>query len=314
MAGENVTLSCRFKLSSDYLLTKLQIHWHVFRDHAGSVVHSYYDSADQLQDQDVEFRGRTQLFLKELGQGVAALNLSRVQPSDSGDYRCIIINSQDVLIGNVILHVKGRRGVVSRGCCYLMLQVQLELGHGWLVLGTKLWAVGFGKVQGTFQGPPLGELGLVRSSWGWCLVAGIQSPRQSPMWFYLRLVFCPSAPYHPPEIKILSHAGGEVILQCMSSGGYPAAQICWYDGKGNQLNQLEPILLQRDEKGTFQVQSHLPARGHQNNVVCCFLLHSALSQNLSVCETVPGKRRMNKYSLGQRKATQCLTWLSQHFG
>ncbi|XP_019349359.2 interferon-induced very large GTPase 1 isoform X1 [Alligator mississippiensis] len=216
VAGENVTLSCRFKLSSDYLLTKLQIHWHVFRDHAGSVVHSYYDSADQLQDQDVEFRGRTQLFLKELGQGVAALNLSRVQPSDSGDYRCIIINSQDVLIGNVILHVK--------------------------------------------------------------------------------------APYHPPEIKILSHAGGEVILQCMSSGGYPAAQICWYDGKGNQLNQLEPILLQRDEKGTFQVQSHLPARGHQNNVVCCFLLHSALSQNLSVCETVPAF--LNKAEAGHQSTVR----------
>ncbi|TFJ96562.1 USP6 N-terminal-like protein-like [Platysternon megacephalum] len=104
-AGEDVTLSCRFKLSSDFVLNRLRIHWHVFRDEEGSVVHSYYDGADRLEDQQVEFKGRTKLFLQELAEGVASLNLSQVRPSDSGEYRCIIVNSQDVVIGSVILHV-----------------------------------------------------------------------------------------------------------------------------------------------------------------------------------------------------------------
>ncbi|KAG6921598.1 CD276 molecule, partial [Chelydra serpentina] len=103
--GEDVTLSCRFKLSSDFVLNRLRIHWHVFRDEAGSVVHSYYDGADRLEDQEVEFKGRTKLFLQELSQGVASLNLTQVRPSDSGEYRCIIVNSQDVVIGSIILHV-----------------------------------------------------------------------------------------------------------------------------------------------------------------------------------------------------------------
>ncbi|XP_034624739.1 interferon-induced very large GTPase 1-like [Trachemys scripta elegans] len=103
--GEDVTLSCRFKLSSDFVLNRLRIHWHVFRDEEGSVVHSYYDGADRLEDQEVEFKGRTKLFLQELSEGVASLNLTQVRPSDSGEYRCIIVNSQDVVIGSVILHV-----------------------------------------------------------------------------------------------------------------------------------------------------------------------------------------------------------------
>ncbi|XP_044869306.1 CD276 antigen-like [Mauremys mutica] len=104
-AGQDVTLSCRFKLSSDFVLNRLRIHWHVFRDEEGSVVHSYYDGADRLQDQEVEFKGRTKLFLQELSKGVASLNLTQVRPSDSGEYRCIIVNSQDVVIGSIILHV-----------------------------------------------------------------------------------------------------------------------------------------------------------------------------------------------------------------
>ncbi|XP_065278448.1 interferon-induced very large GTPase 1-like [Emys orbicularis] len=99
-AGEDVTLSCRFKLSSDFVLNRLRIHWHVFRDEEGSVVHSYYDGADRLEDQEVEFKGRTKLFLQELSEGVASLNLTQVRPSD----RCTIVNSQDVVIGSVILH------------------------------------------------------------------------------------------------------------------------------------------------------------------------------------------------------------------
>lgn len=90
------------------MLNKLRIHWHIFRDEEGSVVHSYYDGADRLEDQEVEFKGRTKLFLQELSKGVASLNLTRVRPSDSGEYRCIIVNSQDVVIGNIILHVSGK--------------------------------------------------------------------------------------------------------------------------------------------------------------------------------------------------------------
>ncbi|XP_044870470.1 interferon-induced very large GTPase 1-like [Mauremys mutica] len=71
----------------------------------GSVVHSYYNGANRLQDQAVEFKGRTQLSFQEISQGVVSLSLLNARLSDSGEYRCIIVDSHQGATGDVILQV-----------------------------------------------------------------------------------------------------------------------------------------------------------------------------------------------------------------
>uniref|UniRef100_A0A674JWE4 Ig-like domain-containing protein n=1 Tax=Terrapene triunguis TaxID=2587831 RepID=A0A674JWE4_9SAUR len=86
-------------------MQNLRIHWHVFREGEGSVVHSYYAGADRLQDQAGEFQGRTHLSLRTLSQGWVSLGLTNVQPADSGEYRCIVVDTHYAVTGDVILQV-----------------------------------------------------------------------------------------------------------------------------------------------------------------------------------------------------------------
>ncbi|TFJ96556.1 E3 ubiquitin-protein ligase HECTD3 [Platysternon megacephalum] len=105
-AGQDVTLECRARAPPGPDLHHLRVHWHLLREPAGgSVVHSYYAGADQLGDQAEEFRGRTRLLLQGIRQGVAALTLASVRPSDSGTYRCYIMDSQGDSTMDIVLRV-----------------------------------------------------------------------------------------------------------------------------------------------------------------------------------------------------------------
>ncbi|CAM4567788.1 unnamed protein product, partial [Lepidochelys olivacea] len=104
-AGEDVTLHCRFKITASFELRNVRLFWLLFRNGKRATVHSYYDGADRPEDQEEEFKGRTQLFLQQLSQGVTSLTLSNVRPSDSGLYRCIIADNQDATIRETLLQV-----------------------------------------------------------------------------------------------------------------------------------------------------------------------------------------------------------------
>ncbi|XP_065447105.1 uncharacterized protein LOC101938812 isoform X3 [Chrysemys picta bellii] len=107
-AGQDITLVCRARAPPKADLRHLRVHWHLLREPAGgSVVHSYHTGADQLGDQAEEFRGRTRLLLQGIRQGVVALSLTGVRPSDSGTYRCFIMDSQADSIMDIVLHVAG---------------------------------------------------------------------------------------------------------------------------------------------------------------------------------------------------------------
>ncbi|XP_065447103.1 CD276 antigen-like isoform X1 [Chrysemys picta bellii] len=218
-AGQDITLVCRARAPPKADLRHLRVHWHLLREPAGgSVVHSYHTGADQLGDQAEEFRGRTRLLLQGIRQGVVALSLTGVRPSDSGTYRCFIMDSQADSIMDIVLHV--------------------------------------------------------------------------------------AAPYEPPQLAVLSRAGGRLALQCRSAGGYPQPEITWHDGNGTRLSQDKPVELQRSRQGAFEVRSSLSLMPRPRGSVCCALSHRPLQQNMSVCKTLPGPVQYFKYNIrpgrGQR--------------
>ncbi|XP_044870508.1 up-regulator of cell proliferation-like [Mauremys mutica] len=104
-AGEDVTLHCRFKITSSFELQNIRLFWLLFRNGKRVRVHSYYNGTDSPEDQEEEFKDRTQLFLQQLSQGVTSLTLSNARPSDSGLYRCIIADNQDATIRETLLQV-----------------------------------------------------------------------------------------------------------------------------------------------------------------------------------------------------------------
>ncbi|XP_077592677.1 uncharacterized protein LOC144209968 [Stigmatopora nigra] len=55
-----------------------------------ATVHSFYDEADRLANQDRRFRGRTSLFKEKLREGNASLLLKNVVVGDEGSYRCAV--------------------------------------------------------------------------------------------------------------------------------------------------------------------------------------------------------------------------------
>nr|XP_005315287.2 CD276 antigen-like [Chrysemys picta bellii] len=144
------------------------------------------------------------LLLQGIRQGVVALSLTGVRPSDSGTYRCFIMDSQADSIMDIVLHV--------------------------------------------------------------------------------------AAPYEPPQLAVLSRAGGRLALQCRSAGGYPQPEITWHDGNGTRLSQDKPVELQRSRQGAFEVRSSLSLMPRPRGSVCCALSHRPLQQNMSVCKTLPGER------------------------
>uniref|UniRef100_A0A8C3SIY8 Ig-like domain-containing protein n=1 Tax=Chelydra serpentina TaxID=8475 RepID=A0A8C3SIY8_CHESE len=204
-AGQDVTLECRARALPEPDPRHLHVYWHLLRGPAGgSVVHSYYAGADRLADQAEAFRGRTQLLLQGIRQGVVALSLAGVRPSDSGTYRCFLLEGRDADSMDLILRV--------------------------------------------------------------------------------------AAPYEPPQLAMLSRAGGQVALECRSAGGYPEPEITWHDGDGTRLSQAEPAEPQRSSQGTLEVRSDLWLTPRPGGSVCCSLSHPPLQQNMSVCETLTGER------------------------
>ncbi|CAM5147986.1 unnamed protein product [Natator depressus] len=201
-AGQDVTLECRARMLPGADPRHLGVYWHLLREPEGfSVVHSYHAGADQLGDQAEAFRGRTRLLLQGIRQGVLALALAGVRPSDSGVYRCFVMDDRDAESMDIVLRV--------------------------------------------------------------------------------------AAPYEPPQLAVLSRAGGEVTLQCRSAGGYPEPEITWHDGAGARLSQAEPAELQTSSQGAFEVRSKLSLMPRPGGSVCCSLSHGPLKQNMSVCRTLP---------------------------
>uniref|UniRef100_A0AAY5KJ29 Ig-like domain-containing protein n=1 Tax=Esox lucius TaxID=8010 RepID=A0AAY5KJ29_ESOLU len=78
--SEDCVLPCSFQPGRDEL-----IHWIKLED---ITVHSYYNSTDQLEPQNQQYRQRTSLYNDQIPKGNASLLLRNVKVQDQGRYQC----------------------------------------------------------------------------------------------------------------------------------------------------------------------------------------------------------------------------------
>ncbi|XP_078272370.1 butyrophilin subfamily 3 member A2-like [Rhinoraja longicauda] len=101
--GKDALLECQTEPETP--LNNLEVRW--FKNNFSSPVHLYANGHDLLTAQDRVFRGRTELFNKELSSGNASLKLKNTNAFDDGVYSCFIDFKQDYEEAKIRLHVGG---------------------------------------------------------------------------------------------------------------------------------------------------------------------------------------------------------------
>lgn len=100
---QNVTLPCRIEPPTSAVL--MHVCW--YRETPDQPVYLYRTGLDDVAVQDEAFRGRTQLFRTELGNGNVSLRLGLLRPSDSGVYHCLVQGRGWMEQSNVTLLIPG---------------------------------------------------------------------------------------------------------------------------------------------------------------------------------------------------------------
>ncbi|KAM3590226.1 uncharacterized protein V6R79_006102 [Siganus canaliculatus] len=100
--GEDVVLSCHLEPQLDVSDQTVEWRWN------NRSVHRYRDGADDYQDQDQQFRGRTSMIHRELVKGDISLKVSSVRKEDAGVYSCSVPRLKSLIKeGSVSLKVGG---------------------------------------------------------------------------------------------------------------------------------------------------------------------------------------------------------------
>ncbi|KAI4898265.1 hypothetical protein NFI96_029824 [Prochilodus magdalenae] len=134
-AGEDLVLPCSILPNTNAV--DMRVEW--FRLGVKDLfVHLYETGADMHEQQDRNYRGRTELFKEELHKGNASLKLSAVRVSDEGAYKCLIREESwyDDITVNVNVEAAVRQntwssegGVVfiaaTPFCCHAILCLEL---------------------------------------------------------------------------------------------------------------------------------------------------------------------------------------------
>ncbi|KAL7876825.1 hypothetical protein SRHO_G00034680 [Serrasalmus rhombeus] len=84
--GKSVVLFCSFPTGGSWDVSSSVITW----QHGLEVVHSFYHSQDQLDQQHPRYANRTSLYHQEMVKGNASLRLDRVSLEDHGIYTCSV--------------------------------------------------------------------------------------------------------------------------------------------------------------------------------------------------------------------------------
>ncbi|XP_034549158.1 V-set domain-containing T-cell activation inhibitor 1 isoform X3 [Notolabrus celidotus] len=91
--GEDIVLSCYLNVKIELAkLREASVTWE--KKGLTGVVHRYVDGADELADQNSQFKRRTKVFPEALGTGNASLLLRDVRKSDAGEYTCRMSSSE----------------------------------------------------------------------------------------------------------------------------------------------------------------------------------------------------------------------------
>ncbi|KAF4075630.1 hypothetical protein AMELA_G00221030 [Ameiurus melas] len=96
-----VTRDCVLPCKSTY---RDIIHW--YKEGKLDSVHTFYNKADNLQYQDVDFKGRTSLFKDQIPEGNASLLLTSIGMKDQGRYKCYTATNSDNREQFVFLKIK----------------------------------------------------------------------------------------------------------------------------------------------------------------------------------------------------------------
>ncbi len=104
--GTDAVLNCSFAGVSAFNLSDLSVFWQL--SDTKRTVHSFWQSRDQLSDQEERFANRTGLFPDQLGSGNASLLLRRVRVADEGSYSCFV-RVQTYSSGAMLVQVAGNR-------------------------------------------------------------------------------------------------------------------------------------------------------------------------------------------------------------
>ncbi|NXC41774.1 VTCN1 inhibitor, partial [Penelope pileata] len=88
--GQSGLLGCTFE--PDIRMGSITIRW--AKAGVAGLVHEFRAGKDHLQEQDVAFQGRTEVFADQVIGGNASLKLRVVHLSDAGTYRCSVTTSR----------------------------------------------------------------------------------------------------------------------------------------------------------------------------------------------------------------------------
>uniref|UniRef100_A0A8C1J2W7 CD276 molecule n=1 Tax=Cyprinus carpio TaxID=7962 RepID=A0A8C1J2W7_CYPCA len=104
--GTDAVLNCSFSGVSEFNLSELSVFWQL--SDTKRAVHSFWQSRDQLSDQEERFSNRTSLFPDQLPAGNASLLLRRVRVADEGSYSCFVM-VQTYGSGAMLMQVAGNQ-------------------------------------------------------------------------------------------------------------------------------------------------------------------------------------------------------------
>ncbi|XP_060053065.1 butyrophilin subfamily 1 member A1-like [Erinaceus europaeus] len=161
--GEEAVLSCHLSPETD--AEDMEVTWH--RMDPPALVHHYAASQDQLWQQNLQYRGRTEFLKENINTGQVALRIFPTVPSDGGEYRCNFASSTfeseaqvEVLVTATTQASKGHRMVRTfPECRMLILESLAERDGGYLASGTA--------PQIHIEPGGTGEVQLTCTSRGW---------------------------------------------------------------------------------------------------------------------------------------------------
>ncbi|XP_075768939.1 butyrophilin subfamily 1 member A1-like [Pelodiscus sinensis] len=95
--GGEAILPCH--LSPKMSAKNMEVRW--FRSHFSEIVHLYRDGQDQYREQILEYEGRTEILKGDITTGSVSLRIRDIQPSDHGQYTCLVdssVSSEEALL------------------------------------------------------------------------------------------------------------------------------------------------------------------------------------------------------------------------
>lgn len=292
IVGKNVTVTCTFIPEKNYNPDQLEVEWHLRRRSQWRVI--LKNKAEQLANKGRQYYGRFWIDPSKLLEGIASLQIKNVLLTDSGEYRCIIMDGGPAAFESsqlIVLAPYTDPQITKhyRETEEFVLQCRSQDGYP---KGEIKWFDGNGTElqwkgstehiltnEGSFQ--IVSNMSLTVGE-----VVRICCSVSHNILFENKMV-CHTviAPYSEPRLNKYYIKEG-LILQCRSHGGFPKADVFWHEVGGEEpiKNVTTEQIFTTNEN--FDVISNLSLMVSKNLHVCCSVFHAILQQNITTCERI----------------------------